>query len=63
MVSKKNSIDKTLKNVTATLGFEGLKPSDYAIELNKMLLEGKISSVDARAAILNKYSIKAKVDV
>lgn len=60
MSYKPLSVDRIIKNVSATLAFEGLKPSVLALELNKMLLEGKTSSNEARTAILNQYNLKGK---
>lgn len=63
MDSKKKSVEKSLKNVTATLAFEGLKPSSTALDLSKQLLEGKVTGLEARKAIFDKYNIKAKAHV
>lgn len=63
MDSKKKSVEKSLKNVTATLAFEGLKPSSTALNLSKQLLEGKVTGPEARKAIFDKYNIKAKAHV
>ncbi len=41
MSYKPLSVDRIIKNVSATLAFEGLKPSVLALEMNKMLLEGQ----------------------
>lgn len=60
---KKISVERSLKNVTATLAFEGLKPSNTALSMSKQVLEGKISGLEAREAIFNKYNIKAKAHV
>lgn len=63
MNSKKISVEKSIKNVTATLAFEGLKPSNTAISMSRQVLEGKLSGVEARAAIFSKYNIKVKAHV
>lgn len=63
-MNKKNiSVEKSLKNVTATLAFEGLKPSKTALKMSKQVMEGKVSGLEAREAIFMKYSIKAKAHV
>ncbi len=49
------SIDKIVKNVTATLAIEGLKPSKSAIAINRQFLEGKISSQEAINRIKANY--------
>lgn len=49
------NIDKIVKNVTATLAIEGLKPSKSAVSINRQFLEGKISSQDAIKRIKAKY--------
>ena len=61
-MNKKNiSVEKSLKNVTATLAFEGLKPSDTALRMSKLVLEGKISGSEAREAIYRKYNIRTAI--
>lgn len=60
---KNISVERSLKNVTATLAFEVLKPSSTALNLSKELLEGKVTGLEARTAIFNKYNIKAKAHV
>lgn len=49
------SIDKIVRNVTATLAIEGLKPSKTAVIINRQFLEGKISSHEAIQRIKAKY--------
>jgi hypothetical protein len=49
------NIDKIVKNVTATLAIEGLKPSKSAVTINRQFLEGKISSQEAINRIKAKY--------
>lgn len=60
MKPKKRTADETIKNVTATLGFEGLKSSDLAIDLSRKIVEGSISSSEARKAIYAKYGLQGK---
>lgn len=60
MHSKTKSIEKSLKNMKATLAFEGLQPSSVALDLNRLVLEGKVSGEEARQAIFNLYKVKAK---
>jgi hypothetical protein len=36
-----------VRNVTATLSHEGLKPSESAVTINRQFLEGKITSKEA----------------
>lgn len=47
-----------VKNVKATLGFEGLKPSAHATRVYSNYLQGKITKQEARDEILRKYSIQ-----
>lgn len=49
------NIDSIIKNVTATLAIEGLKPSEEAIDINRKFLEGNISSKEAIRRIKEKY--------
>ncbi len=49
------NIDKIVKNVTATLAIEGLKPSKSAVTINRQFLEGKITSKEAISRIKAKY--------
>ena len=49
------NIDKIVRNVTATLAIEGLKPSQSAVNINRQFLEGKISSQEAIKRIKDKY--------
>lgn len=57
MKTKQNkSIDKIVKNVTATLAIEGLKPSKSAVNINRQFLKGKISSKEAISRIKAKYA-------
>lgn len=60
---KKITVEKSLKNVTATLSFEGLQPSSTALEMSTRVLEGKVTGIEAREVIFNKYKIKAKAHV
>lgn len=59
-LSRKNSIDKIIRNVTATLAIEGLKPSKSAVHINRQFLEGKISSSEAIQRIKANYIPKVK---
>lgn len=57
MQTKQNvNIEKIIKNVTATLAIEGLKPSKDAVVINRQFLEGKISSKEAISRIKAKYA-------
>lgn len=47
-------IDFIVNQVTATLRHEGLKPSKFAVEINRRFLEGKISSKEA-IEMIKKY--------
>ncbi len=60
MLTKKEDVDCKLRNVQATLYFEGLTPSKRAISINKKLLCGKITGEEARKMILSKYNFKAQ---
>ncbi|AEV70410.1 antitoxin VbhA family protein [Acetivibrio clariflavus] len=56
MQAKQNiNIEKIIKNVTASLAIEGLKPSKDAVTINRQFLEGKISSKEAINKIKEKY--------
>jgi hypothetical protein len=48
-------IDSIVRNVTATLAIEGLKPSESAVTINRQFLEGKITSSEAIRRIKAKY--------
>ncbi|MBF4695973.1 antitoxin VbhA family protein [Fusibacter ferrireducens] len=63
MSIKKLSIEKSLKNVAATLAFENLRPSRTAINMSKQVLEGKITGTEARAEILKNYNVQVKSNV
>mgnify|MGYP000934663727 CR=1 FL=1 len=57
MRTKQNrNIENIVKNVTATLAIEGLKPSKDAVAINRQFLEGKISSKEAVSRIKAKYA-------
>lgn len=62
-MNKKIFVEKSLKNIRATLAFEGLKPSDTALEMSRMILEGKNSGTEAREVIFNHYNINSKPKV
>lgn len=49
-------IEKIVRNVTATLAIEGLKPSKEAVIINRQFLEGKISSNEAISRIKAEYA-------
>lgn len=51
----KIDINYITKNVTGNLALEGLKPSEYAVTVNRQFLEGKISSKEAVRRIKAKY--------
>lgn len=50
-----SKIESIIKNVTATLAIEGLKPSEEAVNINRQFLEGNISSNEAIRRIKEKY--------
>lgn len=54
-IKRTKNIDKIVKNVTATLAIEGLKPSKSAVSINRQFLEGRISSQEAINRIKAKY--------
>jgi len=58
----KKTIDFNLamKNVKATLDFEGLKPSDFANQTNLRMLNGEISGEEAREMILSYHNVMVK---
>ena len=60
MLTKKKDVDHELRNVEATLSFEGLTPSKKAISINKKMLCGKITGEEARKMILSEYNLKVK---
>lgn len=41
------NIESIIKNATASLAMEGLKPSKEAVNINRQFLEGNISSEEA----------------
>lgn len=51
----KTGIDKIVANANASLQMEGLKPSDFALNLAKKQLQGKISKKDVTKLIISKY--------
>lgn len=57
MLLTRKEIDRTINNVNATLGFEGLKVSKVANHANKQMLKGEISGEEARRIILSKYKL------
>jgi hypothetical protein len=48
-------IDRIVRNVTATLAIEGMKPSESAVTINREFLEGKITSKEAIDKIKKIY--------
>jgi len=60
MLAKKTDIDYKLKNVEATLSFEGLTPSRRAKLINQKMLYGKITGTEARKMMLSKYNLTVK---
>lgn len=63
MNKKKIFVENSLENVAATLAIEGLKPSDTAIQMSRLILEEKIPGLEAREVIFNHYNIKSKPKV
>jgi len=57
MLRDRTEIERAMKNVDATLGFEGLKPSKEANSVNKRMLSGEITGSEARKLILAKYNL------
>ncbi len=57
MLRNRNEVERAVKNVNATLSFEGLTPSKNAERLNRKMLNGEISGEDARKQILSKYNL------
>ena len=55
MKRKRSDIDKIIKNVSATLAVEDLKPSKTALSVSRSYLQGKISSREAVKKIKAKY--------
>lgn len=51
-----SKIEDIIRNVTATLAIEGLKPSKEAVNINREFLEGNISSEEAIKRIKEKYT-------
>ncbi len=49
------TIEKARTYATATLGHEGKNPSELAVEINKLFLEGEISSRETVIRIKAKY--------
>lgn len=60
VLTKKKDVDHELRNVQATLSFEGLTPSKRTISINRKMLSGKITGEEARRMILSKYNLKVK---
>jgi len=59
LLSRKE-IDRTINNVIATLGFEGLKMSTVVAYANRQMLKGEISGEEARNIIMYEYKLKVK---
>ena len=57
MIRDRNEVERAVKNVNATLSFEGLTPSENAERLNKKMLNGEISGEEARKQILSNYNL------
>jgi len=52
-----NEIERIISNTKASLNFEGLTSSDYAIELVKMNLAGEITSEEVIKRIKKYYNV------
>jgi len=50
-------IEQIISNAIASLNFEGLTPSDYAVELVKMSLRGEITKEEVVKRILEYYKV------
>lgn len=57
-MEEKEFINEIIKNVSATLSFEGLEMSEMGIQLNKEVIIGKITSHEAREKIISNISLK-----
>lgn len=57
LVRDKMDIDKIIKNVSASLDIEGLKPSSMGLKVNRRYLEGEISSQEAISIIKQYYKV------
>ncbi|MGB3366894.1 MAG: antitoxin VbhA family protein [Acidaminobacteraceae bacterium] len=60
MLTNNKEINRVMKNVSATLSFEGLKPSRVANSANKKMLSGEITGAEARQMILSSYNLTVK---
>jgi hypothetical protein len=54
-------INQIISNAKASLNFENLIPSDYALELAKMSLAGEITSEEVIKRIKEYYKLKHKI--
>ena len=52
-----NEIERIISNTKASLNFEGLTPSDYAVELAKMSLRREITSEEVVKRIREYYKV------
>lgn len=60
---RKRSVENSLKNIKATMAFEGLTPSNKAMEMSRLILEGRMTGNQATAEIIKFYGLKGKSDV
>jgi hypothetical protein len=51
-------IEKIISNAKASLNFENLIPSDYAVKIAKMNLAGEITREEVIKRIIGYYKIK-----
>lgn len=49
--------DKIIESIKASMSFEGLEPSEYAIDLLRQYSNGKISKDEVIRKIKEKYKI------
>jgi len=60
-VDAEENIERIIKNVLATLYFEGLKPRDEVIESSKKILQEEITGETARDRIISRISNKSEM--
>lgn len=60
MSDKIRDINRVMKNVKATLEFEGLTPSDFANQTNLRMFNGEITGQEARQMILSYHNVAVK---
>jgi 3-methyladenine DNA glycosylase Tag len=58
IIMNNTKINQIISNAKASLNFEGLTPSEYAVELAKMSLAGEITCEEVVERILEYYKVK-----